>query len=113
MDKRERNKIEFTDNGVDYTLEFTVASVRKMERDGFDFTKMEDNVINVPYDVFSGAFIAHHNYVPKEERDRLYELLVNENEEGQNLMECLANMLKDELEWIVNKPQGNVPWRMV
>ena len=113
MDKRERKKIEFTVDGVDYTLEFTVVSVRRMEREGFDFTKMEDNVINVPYDVFSGAFIAHHNYVPKEERDRLYEMLVNDNDEGQNLMECLANMLKDELEWIVNKPSGNVPWRMV
>lgn len=112
MDKRERKKIKFTVDGVDYTLEYTVASVRKMERDGFNFNKMEDNIVNAPYDLFSGAFIARHNYVPATERDRLYELLVNENEEGQNLVECLADMLSDELDWIVSKPSGNVTWAM-
>lgn len=112
MDTRERKHIEFSVDGVDYTLEYTVASVRKMERDGFNFTDMDTKVVNVGYDLFSGAFIAHHNYVPREERDRLYELLINENENGQNLVECLAEMLKDELEWIVNKPKGNVTWAM-
>ena len=113
MDTRERKKIQFSVDGVDYTLMYTVQSLRKMERDGFDFTTIDKNVVNVGYDLFSGAFIAKHNYVPKEERDRLYELLVNENENGQNLIACLAEMLSDELNWVVNKPQGNVTWAMV
>ena len=113
MDTRERKKIVFSIDGVDYTLEYTVASVRKMERDGFNFAKMEDNVINLPYDLARGAFIAHHNYVPADERDRIYEKLVSENESGQSLLNELANMLKDELEWINSKPSGNVAWRMV
>lgn len=113
MDTKARKSIKFSVDGVDYTLLYTVASVRAMERNGFDFTKMESNIVNVGYDLFSGAFIAKHNYVPKEERDRLYELLVNENENGQDLIECLAEMLSDELDFIVNKPQGNVTWAMV
>lgn len=113
MDIRKRKKITFTVDGVDYTLEYTVASVRQMERDGFDFAHMDEHIVNVGYDLFSGAFLVNHKYVPKAERDRLYELLVTENEGGQNLIEVLADMLKDELEWIVNKPQGNVKWAVV
>lgn len=112
MDK-DRKKIKYTFDGVDYLLEYTPMSVRKMERDGFNFTDMDKNVINVGYDLFSGAFIARHNYVPKEDRDKMYEALQAENESGQNLLECLAEMLKDELDWIVSKPKGNVTWAMV
>lgn len=107
-----RKTITFTVDGVDYTLEYTPRSLRKMEQEGFDFTNMEHMVLNVPYELFRGAFIARHNYVPKEERDRLYELLVNENDEGQSLLECLSDMLKDEIEYITSKPKGNVTWVM-
>ena len=113
MDTKARKTIKFSVDGVDYTLLYTVASVRAMERNGVDFPKTENNIVNVGYDLFSGAFIAKHNYVPKEERDRLYELLVSENENGQNLLECLAQMVGEELDFIVNKPQGNVTWAMV
>ena len=108
----ERKQITFTVDGVDYTLEYTPRTIRKMEQDGFNFNKMEDRIINTPYDLFSGAFISRHNYVPKEERDRLYELLVNENEDGSNLMDCLAEMIREEIDFIANKPKGNVNWAM-
>lgn len=109
----DRKRIKFSDDGVDYTLEYTPNSVRKMERDGFDFTAMDKNVVNVGYDLFRGAFISRHNYVPVQERDKMYEKLMSKNEAGEDLLECLANMLKDELDWIVSKPQGNVSWAMV
>ena len=112
MKDKERKKIKFSVDGVDYTLMYTVASLRKMERDGFDFTTMDTHVVNLGYDLFAGAFIAKHNYVPREERDRLYDILVMENEDGKGLIECLAEMLKDELEYITSKPQGNVKWTM-
>lgn len=108
----DRKKISFTVDGVDYTLEFTPRSVRKMEENGFDFVNMESHIVNVPYDLFRGAFITRHNYVPVEKRDELYERLKNENINGQNLLECLSEMLKDELEYIVSKPKGNVEWTM-
>lgn len=113
METRDRKSIKLTYDGVDYTLEYTVASLRKMERDGFDFTSIDKNIVNVGFDLFSGAFIARHNYVPQKLRDEIYLAAVGENEQGQNLIECLAEMLKDELEFIVNKPQGNVTWAMV
>ena len=111
MDKRKT--IKFTSEGVDYTLEYTPRTVRKMEQDGFDFTKMENMVINVPYDLFAGAFLSRHNYVPKEKRVEMYERLMTENEDGQNLLECLSEMLKAEIDYIVSKPEGNVTWAMV
>lgn len=113
MKDKDRKAITLSYNGVDYTLMYTVASIRKMERDGFDFTNMEKNIVNVGFDLFSGAFIAKHNYVPREARDEIFLAVKNENEKGQNLLECLAEMLKDELEFIVSKPQGNVTWAMV
>ena len=112
-DLREHKKIQYTYEGVDYTLEYTPLSIRKMEQSGFDFTKMEQNIINVPYDLFRGAFIARHNYVPVDKRDEMYEALIGENEEGQNLLECLGEMLKDEIDFIVSKPRGKVKWEMV
>lgn len=113
MDTKDRKMLKFSVDGTDYTLMYTVASIRKMERDGFNFTNIEENVINAPYDLFAGAFIANHNYVPRPERDKLYERLVTDNEKGQNLIASLSEMLSDELNFIVSKPQGNVTWAMV
>lgn len=112
MKDRDRKSIKFTYDGVDYTLEYTVASVRKMERDGFDFANMDKNVVNIGFDLFSGAFIARHRHVPREIRDKIYMEMVTENGQGQNLLECLLDMLKDELDFIVDKPGGNVNWTM-
>ena len=109
MDK-DRKKIQFTFEGSDYTLEYTPQSIRKMDRDGFNLAEIDNHIVNAPYDLFSGAFIARHNYVPVKERERMYEALVNQNEEGDNLLEFLGEMLKDELEFIINKPSGNVNW---
>lgn len=113
MDARDRKAIKFSYDGADYTLEYTVASVRKMERDGFDFTKMENNIANVGFDLFSGAFIAHHNYVPEKTRDEMYLAMCAENENGQNLLECLVDMLKDELEFILSRPKAKISWTVV
>lgn len=109
----DRKRIQFTADGVDYTLEYTPYSVRKMEDEGFDFTKMEERVVNIGYDIFSGSFISKHNYVPRKERDRLYEEVLMVNENGQNLIETLSSMLKDELDYIVSKPKGNVNWTVI
>lgn len=113
MADKQRKQIKFTIDGVDYTLEYTPRSVRKMEENGFNFAEMESHIVNVPYDLFRGAFISRHNYVPVEKRDEIYEVLESVNGSNQNLLECLSEMLKDELEYIVSKPKGNVGWTMV
>ena len=113
-DLRDHKRIQFTStDGVDYTLEYTPLSIRKMEQSGVNFTKLDEYVINVPYDLFRGAFIARHNYVPVEKRDELYDELMADNDNGQNLIECLGEMLKDEIEFIASKPRGKVKWEMV
>ena len=47
-----RKTITFTVDGVDYTLEYTPRSLRRMESEGFDFTKIENMVLNTPYELF-------------------------------------------------------------
>ena len=111
-DKKDRKTIKFTYEGIDYTLEFTPYSIRKMEKDGFDFTNMDKQVINLGYDLFRGAFISRHNYVPVEKRDEIYNALSAEDENGNNLIAILADMMKDEIDYIVSKPSGNVRWVM-
>ena len=51
--------------------------------------------------------------MPVDKRDELYEMLVTDNKNGDNLLEALTEMLRDELEWIVSKPKGNVEWARV
>lgn len=113
METKDRASINFTYDGVDYTLEYTPYSVRKMEDEGVDFNKIGDRLVNAPYDLFSGAFISRHNYVPRKARDKMYEEVMAVNEDGQNLIEMLSEMLKDELEYIASKPRGNVKWTVV
>lgn len=110
--ERKRSQIKFTVDGVDYVLEFTPRSIRKMEDDGFDLTNIDKRVINSGYDLFRGAFISRHNYVPMSKRDELYDELAANNESEQNLVKCLADMLVEEIEYISSKPQGNVSWVM-
>lgn len=113
MKAKDRKAIKFNYEGSDYTLEYTVASIRKMERDGFDFSSIDKHIVNAGYELFSGALIAHHNYIPPAERDKMYEQLCAVNGDGENLLEALAGMLSDEVEFLVNKPQGKIPWAMV
>lgn len=112
-DKRDRKRLQFTVDGIDYTLEYTPQSIRQMEDDGIDFDKMDTRIVNTPYDLFRGAFIARHNYVPMKKRDEIYDLLADTDENGTNLITALAEMLKNEIEWMSKKPKGNVRWAMV
>lgn len=110
METKGRASINITYDGVDYTLQYTPYSVRKMEDEGFDFNKIGERVVNIGYDLFSGAFIAKHDYVPRKLRDTIYEETLAVNDDGQNLVETLSTMLKDELDYIASKPRGNVKW---
>lgn len=109
----DRKKIQFSFEGVDYTLEFLPWTVRKMEDRGFDVTKIESRIANVGDDLFKGAMIAHHDYVPEKERERIYENLCVEEDGGLNIIQTLSDMLQVELENIVKHPKGNVTWTVV
>lgn len=109
--KTEKTRIKFEYDGKQYTLEYTAASLKKMERDGFDFTQMESRILSVPEALFSGAFIANHNNVPKQIREEIFHSFSDETENGETLFDVLNTMISEAVEEI-NYHSGNTKWEV-
>ncbi len=106
-----KTKVEFTYDNTDYTLEFTADSLRKMEREGFNFRTAEDNILNMPTDLFCGAFIEHHNNVPRAKRLAIYKDLTESCDDGVSIEEVLGQMIQEATEEL-RTHTGNVSWRV-
>lgn len=96
-------QITFTYDGIDYTLEFTRATVKKMERDGFE----TDNVGRFPLTMlprfFAGAFLAHHRWTKP---DKIEEIFKNfPDKEG--LFEKLIEMYNEPINTLVEEPEDD------
>lgn len=106
-----KTKIKFSYEDVDYTLEFTAASLKKMEREGFDFIGMTKRILSAPEELFKGSFIANHSDVPNAKRMEIYEALTNTCEEGESLNEVIGAMISEAIENITNR-SGNTAWKV-
>lgn len=56
-------KISFDLADKHYTLEYTRATVKQMEQNGFSLAKVEDQPVTMLTMLFAGAFLAHHKRV--------------------------------------------------
>lgn len=56
-------KISFVYKDKKYVLEYTLSSVKEMERKGFVVAEVLDKPIYMLPDMFAGAFIANHRFV--------------------------------------------------
>lgn len=110
--KDHKTKITFPYNDVEYTLEFTAASLKQMERNGFKFGKMDEIILTAPVELFCGAFIANHRSTPRKLREEIFEQLADTEENGEALTEVLGNMLAEAIEEL-NSHQGNVKWSIL
>lgn len=112
MSEDNRTKIKFEYEGEAYCLVFTADSIKKMERNGFKFGKIDEQVLTAPEELFAGAFIANHPTVPKKKRIEIYKALKECEEEDSDttIMDAIGIMLSEAVESI--KPKGNVSWRM-
>lgn len=105
-----RTKIGFEYQGTEYTLEYTADALKKMERTGFKFAKLDEIALTATEELFVGAFIANHNNVPRKKRLEIWNALTEKDEEsGQDLAEVLGTMLSEAVEEL-NTHQGNVHW---
>lgn len=100
-------QLTFSYNGKDYTLEYTRASVRQMEADGFIAEDIERKPMTVLPALFRGAFIAHHRFEKPKVIDEIYGQMANKAE----LIERLAEMYNEPISSLLDEPtEGNVEW---
>lgn len=59
-------KIDIKYAGKDYTLEYTLASVKQMERAGFDIDAVTEKPATYVDTLFTGAFLENHGRAIKE-----------------------------------------------
>ena len=100
--------LTFEYDGKDWTLEFTRASVVKMEQDGFKVSDMETYPLSTLPEFFAGAFLAHHPSVSRKRIDAIYEAIADK----EGLMACLAEMYVEPIEALMGEPdeEGKVVW---
>jgi len=92
--------IKFNYEGTDYTLEYTKGSIKAMEADGFDYTKitsMPDTMITKLWD---GAFLAHHRFTKKDVVQKIYEKMPNK----ENLLNRLIELYTEPINSLMKEP---------
>ena len=106
-----KTKIEFTRDNKDYVLEFTADSLKKMEKQGFNFGKIEERVISAMDELFCGLFIENHSDVPRKDRLEIFRELGEATDEGEGIEEVISVMLDEALEEL-RQHKGNITWRV-
>lgn len=100
-------QLTFSYNGKDYTLEYTRASIRQMEADGFIAEDIERKPMTVLPALFRGAFIAHHRF----EKPKVIDEIYNQMGHKAELIERLAEMYNEPISSLLDEPtEGNVEW---
>ena len=100
-------KIEYNDK--EYTLEFNRATVKELEKSGFDSTKFESMPMNSILDLFYGAFLMHHRFeIKRKDTNKIYDMMGNK----AVLIRCLTDMYNEPLASLIDEPKekGNVTW---
>jgi len=120
--KNEKTRIEFDYENKHYKLEFTAASIKRMEEEGFSLTKMGDKIITNTELLFYGAFFANHPTISKKKVKEIYKELAKTAEDEEPVLDddgnvvdgltsILGEMLNEALEEMMNRG-GNVSWKV-
>ena len=124
MAKSERTKIEFDYGNKHYCLMYTANSLKKLERNGVKFNKLEDMVFTAPEVLFRGAFYANH---PTESERTIHEIYLalkrtaedatpEYDEDGHEidlLAQTLGDMIAEAVEEFTGRGEkGNVAWKV-
>ena len=97
-------KINFTYDGVDYTLAYTRKSVKQMEDRGFVAARFAEAPMTILPDLFAGAFIANHKFTKRETIDAIFDKMTDK----QMLVDTLSKMYNEPLEALMEEPdEGN------
>ena len=104
-------QIMITYNDEDYILEYTRATAKIMERNGFDVNEISSKPnIQIPM-LFQGAFLCHHKRTKEETIDAIFKKLTNKEDLIAKLVEMYAETVTTLLE-DPDPEQGNVSWKV-
>lgn len=98
-------------DGIEYTLEFTRSTVKRMEDAGFVLSEVRERpVTNLPL-LFQGSFLAHHTYALRQKGlvDKIFENIPDK----QALMFKLIEMYGDSVDSLFDEPEPsekNAQW---
>jgi hypothetical protein len=120
--RNEKTRIEFDFKNKHYVLEYTAASIKKMESEGFSITKLGDRIFTDTELLFYGAFLANHQGITRKQVREIYQelaktaedeepVLDDDGNEVDGLTTILGEMLNEALEEMMNRG-GNVSWKV-
>ena len=124
MTRSEKTRIEFDYGLKHYKLEYTASSLKKLERSGVKFNKIDDMIFTAPEVLFRGAFYANHPTEKEQTIRDIYKSLKrtaadmpketdDEGREVDALMQTLADMISECVEELTGRgEQGNVDWKV-
>jgi len=118
----EKTRIEFDYGNTHYVLEYTAASLKKMERKGVKFAKLDEMIFSAPETIFRGAFEANYPNIDEKLVKRIYKDLKRtaddmepEYDEDGNEVDALSytlgKMLKEAVDELSGR-SGNVSWKV-
>ena len=110
-EKTEKTTVSFEYEGKPYKLEYTAASLKKLEDRGFDASLMESRTIQYPEEIFCGAFIANHDDVPYKKRMEIYHELSGTADGGEEIISVFTIMVAEAIAEI-RSHRGNVKWKV-
>ena len=103
--------ITFTWDDKEYTLEFTRATVIKMEKNGFKIQDASEMPVATIPTLFAGAFLAHHPLVKSKTVDEIYTNMPDK----AMLVEKLVSMYADVVNTLLDEPSDEskkIHWEM-
>lgn len=101
--------ISFDYKGTKYTLEYTRASVRALENQGFKLSDIEEKPMTTLPTLFAGAFYAHHRFLKQAVIDEIFDIMPDK----MGLITKLGEMYNEPLEALIDDPEdneGNLNW---
>ena len=102
-------KIEFTYKNNDYVLEYNRDAIRRMEKDGYNISKLEDMVVTSMEIVFKYAFFKNHKDVFN--NDDLLDEIQAMLDDKESLYETLFTMVVETVETLSTSPKNAVKWK--
>lgn len=93
--------ITLTFEDIEYTLEFTKNTIKRMEDAGFVIQEAKTKPMTTLPTLFAGSFLARNKWVKQDTIDKIYEKLTDK----EGLMQKLIEMYTEQVEALFDEPE--------